>query len=140
MINDIYLPIYSPNDFDTVFKNEKLQKYVISEHCMSPESDVLKELEKYFTTVIHPTYAEGFLIGHGKAALIKIIEEKLSLPHELTVAIGDSLNDTDMLKYAAVSVAMENAPAEVKNICDFVTDTTEKNGVAKAIFKLIDQI
>ncbi len=83
---------------------------------------------------------KGFLIGHGKAALIKIIEEKLSLPHELTVAIGDSLNDTDMLKYAAVSVAMENAPAEVKNICDFVTDTTEKNGVAKAIFKLIDQI
>lgn len=135
----IYLPLTSPYDFDTVFKEEKLQKYVVSE-SLSPSAEILKELERYFTTVIHPTYTEGFLLGHGKAFLMQKVEAALSLPHEGTVAIGDSLNDLDMLQYASVSIAMGNAPDQVKALCDTVTDTSENDGAAKAVLKLLGEI
>lgn len=135
---EIYVPLSSPRDFDTLYKDDQLQKYVVSE-SLSPSAEVLHVLEKYFTTVIHPGYTEGFLLGHGKAELIQRVENALGIPHETTVAIGDSLNDVDMLRYAAVSVAMGNAPDEVRSLCDLVTDTDINDGVAKAILRLIDQ-
>ena len=134
---DIYVPLVSYDDFDTKFTDENLQKYVVSEP-LSPDSDLLTDIKKYFSVIVHPSYTEGFLHGHNKAFLIKKTEEILGLPHENTVAIGDSFNDTDMLQYAAISVAMGNAPKEVKVLCTFVTDTSENDGVAKAILKLID--
>ncbi|MBS4959020.1 MAG: HAD hydrolase family protein, partial [Clostridium sp.] len=42
-------------------------------------------------------------------------------------------NDISMLKFAGVSVAMGNGLQMVKDIADFVTDTNNNDGVAKAI-------
>ena len=42
-------------------------------------------------------------------------------------------NDIDILKTAAIGVAMENALPEVKEIADFVTRSNENSGVAHAI-------
>ena len=127
----IYLPIEEIG-LDAVLSDTELQKYVVSGEKM-PEPGVINEIKKYFGVIKHPTYTEGFLHGHGKAFLMRQLEERLSLPHEMTVAIGDSHNDTDMLSYASVSVAMGNAPNDVKELCTFVTDSTENNGVARAI-------
>ncbi len=134
----IYRLINSINELDTVFDGDELQKYSL---CQSgePDTEVRREIERYFSVITHPTYTEGFLNGHDKAFLIKKTEEALGLAHENTVAIGDSLNDTDMLGYAAVSVAMGNAHDAVKSICTFVTDTSERSGVAKAILRLISE-
>lgn len=59
----------------------------------------------------------------------------LNIPIEQTMAVGDSLNDKEMLKAAAVSVAMDNADPEIKKICKFVTASNDNNGVAEAIRK-----
>lgn len=136
--DDIYLPIRSADELDTVFDGDRLQKYSLCQNG-EPDVDVKREIGKYFTVITHPTYTEGFLPGHDKAFLIRKAEEILGLSHESTVSVGDSLNDVDMLGYAAVSVAMGNAPEAVKSICSFVTDTTENNGVAKAIKSLISK-
>ena len=49
------------------------------------------------------------------------------------MALGDQYNDISMLQKAGVSVAMGNAPHEIKAICSHVTATNEESGVAKAI-------
>ena len=134
----IYVPINSVCDLDTAFEGDKLQKYILLD-TDSPNLDARREIGKYFNVIAHPTYTEGFILGHDKAFLIKKTEEILGLDHGYTVAIGDSLNDTDMLRYASVSVAMGNAPDEVKKLCSFVTDTSECDGVAKAILKLLEE-
>ena len=36
-----------------------------------------------------------------------------------------------MFKMVGTSVAMGNASPDIKEICDFITDTNEDNGVAK---------
>ena len=134
----LYVPINSTDELDTVFEGDKLQKYSLSED-EAPDGKVKRELEKYFSVITHPTFTEGFLLGHDKAFLIKKTEQLLGLDHENTVAIGDSMNDVDMMRYAAISVAMGNAPDKVKSICSLVTDSSENNGVAKAIERLLEE-
>lgn len=53
------------------------------------------------------------------------------------MTIGDNFNDCAMLEYAGFSVAMGDAPEEVKAITSAVTDDVENDGVAKAIAKYI---
>ena len=38
-----------------------------------------------------------------------------------------------MIEFAGVGVAMGNAPEEIKMAADFVTDTNNNDGVAKAL-------
>lgn len=49
------------------------------------------------------------------------------------MAIGDAPNDIEMLTYAGLGVAMENASAAIKPLADKVTLTNDMAGVAQAI-------
>ena len=49
------------------------------------------------------------------------------------MAFGDGLNDLTMLQTAAVGVAMGNAAPRVKKLTNYITDTNDNDGVAKAI-------
>lgn len=69
----------------------------------------------------------------NKANGLASLASYLNIPKENIMAIGDSLNDIEMLKWAGVSVAMGNAKKEIKNIAKFSTLTNNDNGVALAI-------
>ena len=51
------------------------------------------------------------------------------------MAMGDSFNDVSMFEKVGKAVAMGNAPAEIKQICNEETLSNNENGVAKAILK-----
>lgn len=55
-----------------------------------------------------------------------------------TMAIGDNLNDVDMLQSAKVSVAVSNSREEVKSIADYVTSLPAGRGVVEALRLLLD--
>ena len=57
-----------------------------------------------------------------------------------TIAIGDSLNDLDILKIAGLSICMGNGADECKKAADFVTKDISYDGLAYAFkyFKLAD--
>lgn len=57
-----------------------------------------------------------------------------------TMAIGDNYNDVSMMKSAGFSVAMGNAPDDIKAQCDWVTETNVNDGVAVAIEKVLKKI
>ena len=61
----------------------------------------------------------------------------LSIPKENIMAIGDNENDRDMLVFAGVGVAMDNAVEGIKAISDYITDSNELDGVATVIEKLV---
>lgn len=68
--------------------------------------------------------------GNALAALCRYLNIELSE----CMAIGDGNNDISMLKMAGIGVAMGNALEVVKQAADYVTDTNEESGVAKAIW------
>jgi len=51
------------------------------------------------------------------------------------MAIGDSYNDLEMLQEVGVSVAMKNAPIEVKNVARYVVGDVKNDGVEEALLK-----
>lgn len=54
-----------------------------------------------------------------------------------TVAIGDDVNDVDMIREAGLGVAVANACPPVRQVADRLTDSNDACGVAKVIEELL---
>ena len=113
----------------------KIQKFASRPGFHIPE-EITKPFEADFDVYRHPTFTELVPKGYDKAKAVALVEEKLGIPHESTVAVGDSANDLPMMEYCAVSIAMGNAKDEIKSTCAITADTAENDGAAKAIAKL----
>lgn len=86
-----------------------------------------------------PSYLEVMQIDASKKKAIEFLMNKYGILQEEIIAIGDNFNDKEMIAFAAKGVAMGNAPHEIKEVADYVTDTNNNDGVAKALqhfFKL----
>jgi len=55
------------------------------------------------------------------------------------IAVGDDVNDVEMVRRARIGVAMDNAVDEVKAIADWITPTSDEDGVACVIERLLDE-
>lgn len=101
------------------------------------------EEQEYFagkyTFFQHRNYAEFAVAGHSKATGIKTVADYYGIDIKNTVAMGDSINDLDMLKAAGISVCMGDGDEELKKICDIVTCNAPDGGVAQAIYKVINE-
>ena len=77
--------------------------------------------------------------NNNKGTGLKKLAEKLGIKQEEVMAIGDGNNDIEMLKFAGVGVAMGNGTKMAKDAANYITDTNENNGVAKAIEKFLGE-
>lgn len=75
--------------------------------------------------------------GTSKGSAVKTLADKLGIKIEEVICMGDSGNDVSMLEEAGVAVVMGNAPDFIKKYGDYITDTNDNDGVAKAIEKFI---
>lgn len=80
-----------------------------------------------------PTNIEVNAAGVNKAMGLLHVCGRLGISMDEVIAMGDSLNDIEMIKAAGCGVAMGNAQNEVKKAADWITATNNENGVAKAI-------
>ena len=78
--------------------------------------------------------------GITKATGLKKITTYLNKNIKDTIAIGDSLNDLDILQEAGLSICMGNGADECKEIADFTTKHISDDGLAYALkhFNLAD--
>jgi len=80
-----------------------------------------------------PQSGQTRLLGVSKSNAIRHVRALPQYRELRAYAIGDSQNDIDMLQLADVGIAMGNAPAEVLQIADYVTDTLENHGLFNAL-------
>jgi Cof subfamily protein (haloacid dehalogenase superfamily) len=71
--------------------------------------------------------------GGGKHIGIEKVLEYYGLTREQSMAFGDGENDISMLRYAGTGIAMGNASDTVKQAADYITDTVDEDGIAKAL-------
>ena len=69
----------------------------------------------------------------GKPVGVQRMLDRFGIDRQETMAFGDGGNDMDMLRYVGIGVAMGNGTAEVQASADYVTDTVDGDGVAKAL-------
>lgn len=77
--------------------------------------------------------AAGVNKGTGLVELGKL----LGIKREEIMACGDGDNDTVMLREVGFGVAMANAEDQVKAAADYITDSNDNEGAAKAIEKFV---
>ncbi|MBC5658581.1 HAD family phosphatase [Anaerosacchariphilus sp. NSJ-68] len=70
---------------------------------------------------------------NGKVIGASRILSHYGLTWEHTVAIGDSMNDIDLIRKASCGIAMGNAMKEVQEAADYVTADIDADGLARAI-------
>lgn len=73
-----------------------------------------------------------------KANGLKWLSSYCGIQQDEIIAIGDNLNDIDMLEWAGLGIAMGNAHPQVKAVADEVTDDHNRSGVGKALAKVLD--
>ena len=103
------------------------------------DEETFNYINERYTLCQHKEYAEFTTKGHTKATGMLAAAQRVGVPRERCVAVGDSVNDEDMLRAAGIAVAMGDGDGHLKDISDIVTCDAEDGGVAEAIFKIIRQ-
>ncbi|MBQ3134284.1 MAG: HAD family phosphatase [Oscillospiraceae bacterium] len=73
----------------------------------------------------------------SKGEALRFLAAHLGVVVADTMAFGDMDNDRSMIEAAGIGVAMGNAEPCLKDIADYITDTNNADGVAKALEKFV---
>ena len=137
-LNDIDFSLFDFNDIDD---NEDILKVMMID-AEDHLSKVIEQLPAYLQDKYSCARSTPFFYefmnpkshkGYGMAALCK----HLNLSSDQVICIGDGGNDKEMIEFAGLGIAMENATDEVKAIAQVITSSNDDDGVAKAIEKYI---
>lgn len=80
-----------------------------------------------------PDFADILPADGGKTCGVGKVLEHYGWTAEQAIAFGDGDNDTDMLRYVGIGVAMGNAGEPVKAAADYVTAKDVEDGITKAL-------
>lgn len=101
---------------------------------------MLKRLEAvgevYITSSI-PRLIEISNRASGKHRALEFLCRRLEIPREAVIAFGNGDNDGEMLAWAGIGVAVENATDYCKASADMITGDFLADGVAMALEKLL---
>lgn len=136
-----------PSHFITsLIEGESMYRSDVNKICFLENKDIpFQTINDHFSdsfNVIHCTVpafgddsGELSVVGVNKASAIETLIQHLNIPKENTFAFGDGMNDTDMLEYCHVGIAVGNAKEGLKEIADEVCDDIAKDGIYKAMKK-----
>lgn len=85
--------------------------------------------QAFYLDITHPAANKG----HGVQRLAAL----MGVPMREIAVIGDSYNDIGMFAQSSLSIAMGNAPADVKRHAHFATSSNDEDGFAQAVHDYI---
>ncbi len=107
-------------------------------HDLLRHRDAIEELSGGQVSLMFskPHYLEVVASGVSKGHALEMLAAKLQIPLSECVALGDSLNDIEMIKTAGVGAAVANARQELKMAADVVLSKTSDEA---ALVELIEK-
>jgi len=85
-----------------------------------------------------PYFLEILPPACGKGEALAFVTDRLGIGREAVMAVGDSMNDESMIRWAGWGVAMRNGDDRIKAMASFVTArTNEEDGVAELVERYI---
>lgn len=83
------------------------------------------------------TYLEILPAGSSKGSALEFMAQRLGVPLEVVIAVGDNLNDLEMIRVAGLGVAMGNAPDALRTQADYVTATNDEEGLREVVERFV---
>ena len=99
-----------------------------------------KEIPNIYVTSSVPNLMEVGHIDAGKGKTLLWLLKKLEISTEEAMAFGDADNDISMLTSVKYGMAMGNGTENCRKAAPYVTDTNEKDGVAKGILRFLSEV
>lgn len=95
------------------------------------------------TLVLRSPFYAGFMCeiapaGATKWSAVARLAAEWGIPRDAICAVGDDVNDLEMIRQAGLGVAMGNAAPEIQAAADRVAPTHDEDGVAEVIAWLLD--
>jgi Cof subfamily protein (haloacid dehalogenase superfamily) len=126
------------------FLTKPSTKLIIVEHDEARREQAKADLEELVGDRLSITSSKTSFIelnkkGTSKAEAVKELISRFNweVTPEEVMAIGDSYNDLELIKYAGLGVAVGNAQSGIKEAADYITAGNDEGGVAEAITKFI---
>lgn len=114
-----------------------------SPHGQAGLEKVRQEISKYDSLVITSSGSGNIEVNHIKAQkglALQSYADRLNIPIDNVMSMGDNNNDLSMIKIAGISYAMENATKEIKMAANHLTSKNTDNGAGKAIEEQLTQL
>ena len=116
----------------------KVYKFYVCDNVpLGPVWEALRAVPAVDLTRSSPRNLEVMPRGVDKALGVRNLAARLGVPMERVMTLGDENNDLSMIRAAGFGIAMGNATEEVKRAAYFVTDTNDRDGLAKAIQRFV---
>lgn len=123
-----------------------IQTETLHKAMVLADPTVLDEIEQAVTDTVRshlsPVRSLDFVLeflpnGSNKASALKQLTAHLGFQAHEVMAIGDQLNDLEMIEWAGTGVAMGNAVEALVAVSDVQTGTNDAAGVAQIIEQLL---
>lgn len=122
---------------DALLLNTPVPKMVFIEDKLSIDLLVQQVpaeiINRYQCVRSEPNYYEVMALGVNKGEACRRLAAYLGILSTDILAIGNELNDCEMLRYAGKGIAMGNAAEVVQRCADDITTSNDEEGVANAI-------
>lgn len=122
------------------FKDFEWLKFGFGNLNDSIANNVYEKLSKYNDLEITSSSISNIeinRIGVNKIEALKRVCAELQISLKNVMAIGDNLNDFQMIKKVGLGIAVDNATTLIKENARFITRSNDEDGVAKAIEKYV---
>ena len=91
--------------------------------------------KKHFERRVHVSESsKGFIefnqLGANKGSAAELIRKGLNIPIEQTASIGDNTLDYELIEWAGLGAAVENANETVKQAANVIIPACDEDGVA----------
>ena len=131
-------PLITSDLFEDGVEPNKILLITAEEESNQPLHTIADSIQSVSNAAFSkPNYLEIVPLGVHKAEALRHLTAILGLELSQVAAIGDGLNDIEMLTEAGLGIAMGNAPEAVKSVAGWVTGTNNEAGVAQAVRKLL---
>lgn len=135
------IPYHVEQDFKKIVGHDKQTKLLIIDEPARLDA-LLPELRELLGSEVHltkskPNYLEFMHPEGTKGHALRFLAAHYGIPMGETIALGDAMNDHEMVQAAGLGVAMANAVPALKEIADFVTLSNNEDGVKHVLEKFV---
>lgn len=120
----------------------EVRKFVAFHNDIELINKMKKVIGEIKGIAVSSSFMDNIEITHvtaQKGIILAKVAEKMGFKRNEVLVLGDSFNDYSMFAEFSESVAMGNAIPEIKEIAKYITDTNDNLGVAKAIYKVLEE-
>ncbi len=123
------------------YKGQPAYKIVIVSQTEEQLEEPRRVLGKDFAFCIQGKNPQGFINGEvvsrqfDKGKAVELVCRHLRIPLEDSVAVGDSMNDKEMLETAGLSICMGNGSRGLMELADDICPSVKEDGLRQAFVK-----